>query len=172
MIRYTFKDDELLTIKSADKANPQKIGEELAAISQKLGGHLVPSAVVDDARDHKSVLHSHFEWSDQVAAEKYRLDQARSLIRSIHVENPDTESGVARAFISIREKSGVSYRTLGDVLKSSDLQQKVLAAAERDLVAFENRYRSLEDICATIRAAREQISARRSEMGQDNRATT
>jgi hypothetical protein len=168
MIKYRFKEDELLTIKAADKANPQKIGEALTKISVTNGGHLVPAAVVDAARDAKSVLHKHFEWNDKIAAEKFRLDQARSLIRSIHVESADTESGVARAFLSIREKSGVSYRTIEDVLSSADLQQRIVAQAERDLISFETRYKNLTDICDLIRQARERLAVRR-QAGQDNR---
>jgi hypothetical protein len=170
MIKYRFKEDEPLTIKAADKANPQKIGEALTAISATNGGHLVPSAVVQAARDTKSVLHRHFEWTDKIAAEKYRLDQARSLIRCIHVESDETESGVTRAFLSIRDKSGVSYRTVEDVLNSADLQQRVLAQAERDLIAFETRYKNLEDICSLIRAARERLAVRQKSAGQDSRA--
>jgi hypothetical protein len=169
MIKYRFKEDEPLTIKAADKANPQKIGEALTAISATNGGHLIPSAVVQAARDAKSVLHRHFEWTDKVAAEKYRLDQARSLIRCIHVESDNTESGVARAFLSIREKDGTSYRSIDDVMNSADLQSRVLAQAERDLLAFENRYRNLSEVCDLIREARERLAARR-KGGQDNRA--
>lgn len=171
MIKYRFKEDEPLTIKAADKANPQKIGEALSLISATNSGHLVPAAVVHAARETKSVLHRHFEWTDKIAAEKYRLDQARSLIRCIHIESEDTESGVTRAFLSIRDKSGVSYRTITDVLNSSDLQQRVLAQAERDLLAFEARYQNLEDICGLIRAARERLAVRR-KAGQDNRITS
>lgn len=170
MIKYRFKEDEPLTIKAADKANPQKIGEALTKISAVNGGHLVPAAVVDAARDTKSVLHRHFEWNDKAAAEKFRLDQARSLIRCIHVENEDTEIGATRAFLSIRDKSGVSYRTIADVLNSADLQQRLLAQAEKDLLAFEARYQNLEDICSLIRAARERLAVRR-QAGQDNRAS-
>jgi hypothetical protein len=172
MIKYRFKEDEPLTIKSADKANPQKIGEALTKISAINGGHLVPAAVVEAARDAKSVLHKHFEWNDKTAAEKFRLDQARSLIRCIHVESEDAESGVTRAFLSIREKTGVSYRTITDVLNSADLQQRLLAQAEKDLLAFEARYQNLEDICSLIRAARERLAVRQKQAGQDNRVVS
>ena len=161
-MKYVFDSDHVLTIKAADKANPQKIGEALEKVSAQSSGRLEPKAVVDAARDRKSVLHRHFEWRDEVAAEQYRLDQARSLIRSIHVESVDAESGVARAFLSVHEKSGTAYRSLGDVLASADLQARVLARAEQDLLAFESRYRSLEDVCGIIRQARERLSERRS----------
>lgn len=172
MIKYRFKEDEPLTIKAADKANPQKIGEALGKIAEVSGGHLVPGAVVNAARDTKHVLHRHFEWADKVAAEKYRLDQARSLIRCIHVESEDAESGVTRAFLSIREKSGVSYRTISDVMNSADLQQRILAQAEKDLLAFEARYQNLADICGLIRVARERLAVRRQVAGQDSRASS
>jgi hypothetical protein len=169
-IKYVFKEDGILSIKGKDKADPQVIGEALSKISEAAGGHLIPGAVVDAARDRKSPLHPHFEWSDKVAAEAFRVDQARSLIRCIHVSTDETESGVARAFLSVRDKEGTSYRTISDVLSSADLQQRILAQAERDLLAFENRYQSLQDICDLIRQARERLAVRRS-AGQDSRAS-
>lgn len=159
MLKYLFK--EPLTIQAADKADPQKIGEALAAIAAGNKGELTPPAVVDAARDKKSALHRHFEWSDQVAAEKYRLDQARSLIRSIHVEDDDAEDGHLQAYISVNDKGGVSYRSLGDIKNSADLQAKVLVQAEKDLEAWTKRYRSLADVCQIIRQAQELVKRKR-----------
>jgi hypothetical protein len=48
-------------------------------------GRLQPSDVLADARNPTSPLHSHFEWDDGLAAERYRLSQARSLIRSVKI---------------------------------------------------------------------------------------
>lgn len=159
MIKYTFK-DEPLTIKNKTKAQPQKVGEALAKIAAANKGHLTPIAVVNEARNDRSVLHRHFEWDDAVAAEAYRLDQARTLIRSVQVVNDD-EDTQAPAFISIAEKGGVSYRTLQDVLDSADLQAQALKQAERDLEAFTKRYRQFEDICEVVKSAREIVSKRR-----------
>lgn len=173
MIKYVFNPEKVLSIKAADKADPQKIGATLAVITEKGGGHLTPLAVVNAARDRKHILHKHFEWEDALAAESFRLDQARSLISCIHVENAEAGSGVARAFMSIRDKDGVSYRSLDDILRSADLQQRVLAQAERDLLAFENRYRDLEDVCELIQQARQRLSIRRSPReSSESRAVT
>lgn len=160
-IRYVFREDEPRAFQGGDKADPQKIGEALATISDRSGGHLVPNAVVEAARDRKSPLHRHFEWDDAIAAEKHRLHQARSMIRCINVIDTRTESGVIRAFVSIHDKGGVSYRTMEEVLSSADLQAKILAAAERDLLAFESRYKALEDVCKLVIQARIRIEARR-----------
>lgn len=162
MIKYTFKDDPL-TIKNAKKAQPQKIGEALAKIATANKGHLTPKAVVTEARNDRSVLHRHFEWDDQTAAEAFRLDQARNLIRSIRVVGEDDEAPV-QAFISIAEKGGTSYRMLQDVLDSADLQAKALSQAERDFEAWERRFKSYEDICSAIKEAREKIAGRRTSL--------
>src|SRR5215472_6010141 len=60
------------------------IKQELATI-ETAEGRLVPSTVVDAARAPDSPLHPLFEWDDSAAAEKYRLDQARTIIRRVTV---------------------------------------------------------------------------------------
>src|SRR5690348_5499317 len=100
MLKYTFR--EPLTLKAANKADPQKIGEELEKLSGD-AGELTPDVVVEAARNPRNVLHKHFEWDDQKAAEAFRLDQARCLIRSVVVEDDDSEEGRSAAFISIAD---------------------------------------------------------------------
>lgn len=48
-------------------------------------GKLEAINVVDAARHSDSILHELFEWNDGIAAEMYRIDQARGLIRKISV---------------------------------------------------------------------------------------
>jgi len=162
MIKYAFR-DEPLTIKHKAKAQPQKIGEVLAQIAAANKGHLRPKAVVSEARNAKHLLHRHFEWNDEVAGELYRLDQARTLIRAVQIVNEKDDSKTP-AFISIAEKAGVSYRTLTDVLTNADLQAQALKQAERDLEAFEKRYRQFEEICELIKTARDLVSQRRTSL--------
>ena len=160
MIRYVFAEDDVVAIKNAKLADPQAIGEALAAIATNAGGALTAPAVVDAARDPTSPLHLHFEWSDVIAAEKFRQDQAREIIRCIRVEDVDSEQP-PRAFLSVAGRGGTSYRTLGDVKSSRDLQEVILAAAQRDLDAMERRYRQLEDVCVHLRLAKEAVVQRR-----------
>jgi len=46
-------------------------------------GRLTPSIVVNDAKKATSPLHEHFEWNADVAADKFRLLQARQMINCI-----------------------------------------------------------------------------------------
>lgn len=59
----------------------EEIAQRLEQIQQ--GGRLRPRDVVEDARNPLSPLHDQFEWDDGVAAERFRLVQARRLIRSV-----------------------------------------------------------------------------------------
>lgn len=160
-MRYVFRDDRPVTISNAKKANPQVIGEALEKITATADGKLTPHAVVEAARNQRHPLHKFFEWDDAVAAEAYRVDQAREIIRIVRVEDADAEDGNVRAFLSISDRSGTSYRRVGDVKSSVELQAIILRQAERDLEAFERRYRELKDVCDVVRTARESIAAKR-----------
>lgn len=159
MIKYAFR--ELVTIQGARDADPQAIGEALEAIADMRGGELTPSDVVDAARDKAHVLHPNFEWDDRMAAEKFRLDQARGIIRSIVVEDNSLAEGVAPAYISVTADSGVSYRSLAAVRASPDLRASVLEQAERDLASWTQRYRSLQDVCAVVEKAKTMVRQKR-----------
>jgi hypothetical protein len=160
MVKYVFAEDHLVAIKGAKKANPQVIGEALAKITADAGGKLTPHAVVNAARSDRHPLHRHFEWDDAVAAEHFRLDQARSIIRVVRIEDSDAPEGTVRAFMSVAS-GGVSYRSAGEVKGSQHLQAVVLQQAHRDLEAFEKRYRELTEVCDLVRAAKEAVSRRR-----------
>ncbi len=162
MIRYAFREDGPVAVKNVAKANPQRIGEELAKLAKGSAGRLTPSAVVEAARNPRSAMHKCFEWDDAKAAAAFRLDQARDLIRVIRTV--DEEDQPTRAFLSVADPSGVSYRAAQEIAGSRELQLAVLKQAERDLEAFERRYRDLQDVCESVRIVREKVSGRRAEM--------
>lgn len=161
VIKYVFR-DEPVAILNAKKANPQKIGQALAKVAAEFDGRLVPSAVVEAAQDPKSPLHPHFEWDDGKAAASYRLDQAREIIRVIRID--DGEETHQRAFLSVKDDAGVSYRTAAEVSGSLDLQLAVLKQAERDLDAFTRRYREMQDVCDDVSRAKDRVKGKRAAM--------
>lgn len=156
MIRYTFA-DKPITLKNAKGANAQKIGSALTKIMDANGSELRPKDVVEAARDPKNPLHRHFEWDDSAAAEAYRLEQAREIVRIVRVEQEDAPP--VRAFLSVNDGK-TSYRATAEVQSSVHLQDLVLKAALRELQAFQVRYAEISDICGDLQAAQEKISAR------------
>lgn len=55
------------------KANAAKCLDEIGRDTE-----ITPEQVLEKARDEQSELHKCFEWNDSIAAEKYRLQQART----------------------------------------------------------------------------------------------
>jgi hypothetical protein len=161
MMKYVFAEDEPLRIKAAGKANPQVIGEALDVVRKEAGGTLEPKRVVNAARNLSNPLHQHFEWDDTVAAESYRIDQARTIIRIVRIVDESVKEGTTRAFVSINTEKGTSYRSMGDVKSSRDFQLSLLAAAEKDVKAFQTRYAQFKEICAHVREAEAEIARRR-----------
>lgn len=157
MIKYCFREDEPIRLKAAAHANPQVIGEALEKITEANGGVLKPIFVVDAARKKTHPLHPHFEWNDGLAAEAYRLDQARNVIRIVRVEDEDVEEGTSRAFVSVHADDNTAYHPVATVKRSADLQFALFRQAKRELEAFERRYKSLTDICALVTKAREAL---------------
>jgi hypothetical protein len=62
------------------------IAETLSALASANGGTLTPALVLAEAKRKDSPIHDQFDWTDKTAANKYRLEQARKLIRSVKVE--------------------------------------------------------------------------------------
>lgn len=63
------------------KGDATEIGAEI----ERLGDAVTPLAVVKTARSESSALHQCFEWDNTLAAEKFRLEQARGLMQALVV---------------------------------------------------------------------------------------
>lgn len=137
-------------------------------LSHAVDGVLRVEAVVEAARSTESPLHTWFEWDDTKAANEYRLEQARRLIRRVlvFVEFNGSEVPV-RAFISLakdRKEDGGGYRTTVSVMADKDLRHSALSEALDDMVRFERKYRHLSDLAgvlASMEQAKKKILAKR-----------
>lgn len=110
--------------------------EELAA-----SGMLKPSDVVNAARDVNSPLHAHFEWDNGEAADKWREEQARQLIRSITIEVNAGEPTIVRAYVSLPadRESGAGYRKFEDVMTSEFMRMQLAAEIESKVSQWQKR---------------------------------
>lgn len=125
--------------------------EQLLEIYQQ-NGSLTPAAVVEVARDPKHPLHGRFEWDDTVAAERYRLDQARQLIRVVKVtETRGNDLLRTREFVSVHRESGPSYMPIDEVKADPFTSKLVLQQAAREWRQMFARYRHLEEFLEQVR---------------------
>jgi hypothetical protein len=114
-------------------------------------GRLDPKDVVDEARDPQSPLHKSFTWNNDDAAEQWRLQQARQLIRSIRIERVVTEEEaprLVRAYVHDPEADG--YLATEDVARMPDVRDRVLADMRADLERLRTKWRLYEETFLSI----------------------
>lgn len=156
-VRYAWKPG------SRVRLDPEKAGRELEDIRRKEGGSLTQEAVVERARSANSVLHDHFTWDDSEAAEKWRLNEAGEIIRSIVIDV--TRSNVAepkliRAFVSVEQQGERAYHSTVHAMGDAELRRQILQKAWADLEAWRHRHAELVEfakIFASIDEARPAI---------------
>ena len=134
------------------------VGKELQRIS-KAHGAIVPEKVVDEARPEKAPLHPFFTWDDTAAAELYRQQEARKIIRSVRVVvvgMPPQEQSVLRAFLNVvasddeSEFEGQGYIPMARIRKSPDYEQQVLNRVKNELRAWTERYQDYKQHFGSI----------------------
>lgn len=123
-------------------------------IAQDPNGLLRPEAVVQAAQDPNSLLHTYFEWDDDEAAAKWRLEQARHLIKSVQVFIEPLNIRI-RAFTSLDMDRGVGggFRLMSDVMANPDLKNQMLVTALRELQSMESKYAHLEELAKVWNSA-------------------
>lgn len=123
----------------------QIIGEELERIEAH-HGVIDPHVVLDASRPESAPLHDHFEWDDAIAGEKWRLEQSRSLIRSVEIVRDETELRVP-AFVNVTSMGG--YVSAATVQSRPDLYQEALREYRSRITAAAVQLGKLEDLAPT-----------------------
>lgn len=126
--------------------NAKEVGAHLEMLRKQCKGELTPSDVLKDAKHNNSPLHSFFEWSEGKAAEQYRLQQARGLIRSVVAIYTDGKNKAVRskAYVHVSEPSAPHYRETGHAMSQTKTRNMVLQRAWRELQAWRKRYQDLK----------------------------
>lgn len=124
------------------KADPQKCAEEIRSI----GDAPTTQQIVDAARDESTELHKCFEWRDDVAAEKYRLVQARYVTHMLVIQEqePPKDRPEIRVFYKQPETGG--YAETRKIVRDEDAYMSLLAQAWRELRAFKQKYGMLKEL--------------------------
>jgi hypothetical protein len=138
---------------SHTKIEAQQAGEELERIRTWHNGRLEPAMVIEASRDPGAPLHPAFEWDNEAAAERYRIEQAKYLIRSVEVViTPDATRPPVRAFVSVSRDKDRSYTSTVHALADPDLRQQVLGQALKELEAWQQRYAELVELSQVFAA--------------------
>lgn len=134
-----------------------------------LGKGVTPARVLTAARAKRSPLHRFFEWNSRVAADAYRLDQARYYLRSVWevpvaADNRPTGTG-ARAFYLVEYETaedgkGRRYFATHELRDIDGAEAQVVTRALTEARAWQARYRRIQHHLAEVFAAIERAAMR------------
>ena len=141
---------------SQGKGDAEKCYLALEKIRER-DGCLLPEAIVQKAKAKSSPLHNQFVWDDTEAAKRYRLEQARYLVRSIEVIYAGTPQIQSRAYRVVTwphqedEKPRKAYQTVKEILADPVARDELLSNAIRDALAFRKAYHELSELAKVFR---------------------
>lgn len=126
------------------KADPQMVCNEL----KELGDEFTPDEIVEKAKDSNTELHKCFEWDNDVAAEKFRLHQARLITSNlVFLKDSDAEEDapvLVRVYNKTEQTGG--YKPPEIVFTQADEYEKLLKRATAELHQFKVKYSMLKEL--------------------------
>jgi hypothetical protein len=110
-------------------------------------GKLMPKDVVIAAKDQSNPLHGDFEWDDSLAAEAYREQQARQIIRAAITFEPRLQK-TARAYLSLPSdrSTGGGYRSTSEVLGNDGWINQLVEEVRAKIASMKNGYAHLPQL--------------------------
>ena len=128
-----------------NKEKREAIQRRITDIAEKNGGKITPDMVVADAKKASSPLHDQFDWNDKTAAEKYRKQVARQLIRSVKIEI-ETDTRIVSTVCYVRDPEvgdEQGYVDVGVLRNDEDLAREALTSELGRATALFDRAESL-----------------------------
>lgn len=125
------------------KADPQKVAEEIIAI----GDEATPAQILEKGRSEETELHKCFEWNDSIAAEKYRLSQARKICEVLVIQRMlDAPKEAPEIRIFHKTESTGGYKPINRIVQDNDEYQKLLQRAFAEFHALKIKYQNLQEL--------------------------
>lgn len=128
------------------KADPVKVGAEL----EELGETINERQILERAKDTTTELNKCFEWNNDIAAEKFRLEQARRITTMLHIvylDDKKEEDEKPKEFrVYYHEPSTPGYTQTKVIFKQEDRYELLLKQAKYELRCFKNKYSMLQEL--------------------------
>ena len=127
------------------KADAEKVYSELETIGTKS-----PQNIVDYAEAHPdSELHKCFTWDDTKAANEWRKQEARQVVRLLVFADDETKQPTQ---IRVLQKATDAYEPVKTIVRNNDEYTKLLARAKAELKAFRERYKQINELEKVLEA--------------------
>jgi hypothetical protein len=147
----------------------EKVVKEILNIKEKKG--LTAEEVLSQAQKKNSALHDFFTWDDSVAAEKYRLQQARILINEVKII-VNTEEYYAFENVNIKVNDSETeplettrqYFTRDEIISTPSLRQQIILRAYNNIIYWKKQYEcyaEFQPIIEGIKRVEEQMEQKK-----------
>lgn len=135
----------------------QDAGEFIEALSEDAGRPVTAQEVVNSARPRKSPIHRIFEWDDAVAAEAFRCEQARGMLRNLEIHVVAEDGGevakrAERAFIHIQHEDADGYAHARKVANRIEWLDSALEDAREYLSGAKRRFSHIKELAGVMAA--------------------
>lgn len=130
------------------------VAQAVRQVYEQCGGVEFAEHLVAAAEQPESPLHSLFTWDNDAAAAEWRMEQARSLVRRVHVRVIRDESAdpiQVRAYLSRRELPSAeatpagTYVAIEEVAGATDWETSVLQEINRDVARLRRKYKHVSE---------------------------
>lgn len=131
---------------------------------QNKHGEVTSKILLDSARSNDSCIHSCFEWKDDVAAEKYRLQQASEMlcdIVKVSVADNESEIKTFRAFVNVSDNKLFSSGKFVDIQTALSNEETRKIVLNKALNEFDSVKKKYEDFTELSQIFKEIESAKR-----------
>jgi hypothetical protein len=127
-----------------------------AVEASKEDGNISLERLVEQAKPKDAPLHKEFTWGDKAAAAKWRLQEARYLVRSIeivHEKSPPTRAW-ENVTVTVEQDPEIEappqvqrvFRSVEEIMADPVQRDELLAQALRDAAAWRKRYAGLQEL--------------------------
>lgn len=139
------------------KGSAPRVYEEIYDI----GETATPQQIVDFARNNpESELHKCFDWDDEIAAEKWRKQQARIIVCNLVIEKREDDVPTGNVYRVIQEnREAKAYQPAVFILNKPEEYEMLLTQAKKELESFKNRYQKIVELETIIRDIEDLLTA-------------
>lgn len=126
-------------------ADAQKVYEEIMEICDDLES-ASPKDILEKAKEEETELHKCFTWNDSVAAERWRVHEARLIVRQLVIKEEvvPKDRPEVRVFYKTDNESG--YKPTELIVTKQDEYKELLKRAYAELQAFKRKYSMLKEL--------------------------
>lgn len=143
----------------------RRLGEAI----KSMGPGVTPESLLAAARKKRSPIHDLFEWDDEVAAEAYRLEQARYFLRSVWEVPVDSDgretSEGGRAFYAVEvsdasERKSKAFFAAREIRDVPGAEAQILQRALEEAYQWKERHLRIKHHLADVFDAIDAVASR------------